>query len=213
MHFVLVHGWGFHAGLWDGVVSHLPDSDVTLVDLGFIAGGPRGAERLAGGRHCRRPLSRPAVAACAGQGAASGRWSAFRALTASAATSRSRGSPPCGVALRATQTQRLPPSGAPAGRATFAPTEAPNVARLDEGLDWLMRWDARDTKARLACPVLALAARDDAIVPEAMTEAIWQHAAGACSVIWSQDGGHVLPLRRPDWCARHVLEFAHAIQP
>ena len=46
------------------------------------------------------------------------------------------------------------------------------MARLDEGLDWLMHWDARRAKQALTCPVLALAARDDPIVPPAMSEAM-----------------------------------------
>ena len=36
MHFVLVHGWGFHAGMWADVVGHLEGADITLVDLGFV---------------------------------------------------------------------------------------------------------------------------------------------------------------------------------
>ena len=93
------------------------------------------------------------------------------------------------------------------GAAGFALPEALNVARLDEGLDWLMHWDARTAKDELACPVLALAARDDAIVPASMSEAIWQDHG----LVWSPDGGHVLPIRHPRWVARHVLEFAHAL--
>ena len=93
------------------------------------------------------------------------------------------------------------------GASGFALPEALNVARLDEGLDWLMHWDAQKAKHELACPVLALAARDDAIVPASMSEAIWEDTG----IIWSQDGGHVLPLRHPRWCARHVLEFASAL--
>ena len=93
------------------------------------------------------------------------------------------------------------------GAAGFALPEALNVARLDQGLDWLMHWDARKAKQELACPVLALAARDDAVVPASMSEAIWEDTG----IIWSQDGGHVLPLRHPRWCARHVLEFANAL--
>jgi pimeloyl-[acyl-carrier protein] methyl ester esterase len=54
--------------------------------------------------------------------------------------------------------------------------------------------------------VLALAARDDAIVPPAMSQSIWRER-----LIWSPDGGHVLPLRHPQWCARHVLEFANSL--
>ena len=70
-----------------------------------------------------------------------------------------------------------------------------------------MHWDAPKAKQELACPVLALAARDDAVVPASMSEAIWETPG----IIWSPDGGHVLPLRHPRWCARHVLEFANAL--
>jgi len=55
--------------------------------------------------------------------------------------------------------------------------------------------------------MLALASRDDTIVPPAMTESIWRDT----NIVWSNDGGHVLPLRHPRWCARHVLEFVHAL--
>ncbi len=70
-----------------------------------------------------------------------------------------------------------------------------------------MHWDAEDAKADLQCPVLALAARDDAVVPPAMTEAVWQGQ----NILWSPDGGHVLPMRHSAWCARNVLEFAHTL--
>jgi type II secretory pathway predicted ATPase ExeA len=69
------------------------------------------------------------------------------------------------------------------------------------------RWDAQVKRARLACPMRALASRDDPIVPVSMTEAIWQDTG----IDWSRDGGHVLPLRHPRWCARHVLDFAASL--
>ena len=93
------------------------------------------------------------------------------------------------------------------GAPDFAPVEALDVPRLHEGLDWLMQWDVRDAKDGLARPMLALAARDDAVVPAAMSEAIWRKPG----LVWSPDGGHVLPLRHPQWCARHVLEFARSL--
>ena len=102
---------------------------------------------------------------------------------------------------------RSKPSGGPAALPALRLPEALNVARLDEGLDWLMHWDARKAKDELQCPVLALAARDDAIVPPSMSETIW-HDAG---LTWSPDGGHVLPVSHPHWFARHVVEFARAL--
>jgi len=52
MHLVFVHGWAFHAGIWDGIVARLPDATVTRVDLGFIAGGPK---QMPTGRAMRSP--------------------------------------------------------------------------------------------------------------------------------------------------------------
>lgn len=95
------------------------------------------------------------------------------------------------------------------GTGPFAPPNALNRERLDEGLGWLLDWDERAMLASLDCPVLALAARDDAIVPPPMSAAIF----GAEKIAWSETGGHVLPLSRPDWCAKHVLDFAHDLEP
>jgi pimeloyl-[acyl-carrier protein] methyl ester esterase len=206
MHFVLVHGWGFHAGIWTDFVSHLDGAEVTLVDLGFVSGGPKGETDW--------PTDAIAVGHSLGLlwllRHGGGRFRAlvsvqgFDCFCCHIAPSR--------VEALKRGLEREPHATVQAlwrscGASGFALPEALNIARLDEGLDWLMHWDARQAKDELACPVLALASRDDAIVPAAMSEAIWQ----GHFVQWSQDGGHVLPLRHPRWCARHVLEFAHAL--
>ena len=206
MHLVLVHGWGFHAGTWADMVAHVPGAEATLIDLGFVEGGPRGAADW--------PSDSIAVGHSLGllwllqQGR--GR---FRALVsvqgfdcfcchipASRIASMQRG-------LRRDAPATLESFWQASGAPHFAPPTALKMDRLDEGLDWLMRWDARGIRAKLDCPVLALAARDDVIVPPGMTSAIWPEA----DTIWSPDGGHVLPLKHPEWCARHILEFAHAL--
>jgi pimeloyl-[acyl-carrier protein] methyl ester esterase len=206
MHFVLVHGWGFHAGVWDGLVKHLDGAEVTLIDLGFVAGGPEGEKTW--------PEDAIAIGHSLGllwllaRGA--GR---FRALVSvqgfdcfcchvpgSRVAAMRRG---LGLSPNATVENFWRSCGA----ADFAPLPALDVPRLREGLEWLMHWDAQDVKDGLQCPVLALASRDDAIVPAAMSEAIW----GKSRLVWSPDGGHVLPLKHPEWCARHVLEFANSV--
>ena len=136
-------------------------------------------------------------------------WSASRASTASVLIFRRRGSPACGAGFAVTLARPLRPSGAAAALSPSHPPEALNVERLDEGLGWLMDWDESKARAELACPTLALAARDDEVVPQAMSEAIW----GSDTIRWSETGGHVLPLKHPEWCANHVLDFAHALQP
>jgi pimeloyl-[acyl-carrier protein] methyl ester esterase len=181
MHFVFVHGWGFNPEIWRDVIRNTGNAEVTLVDLGFIAGGPRAATEW--------PGDAVAVGHSLGllwllhRAAEEGR-APFRALVS--VQGFDRFCPP------------IPPSRG-----------ALNVGRLDEGLGWLMDWDETETKAALACPTLALAARDDAVVPQAMSEAIWRSDA----IRWSSTGGHVLPLKHPEWCANHVLDFAHALKP
>lgn len=206
MHFVLVHGWGFHAGIWADFVAHLDGADVTLVDLGFVAGGPKGAHAWPG----------DAIAVGHSLGLlwllerGGGHFKAlvsvqgFDCFCCHVAPSR--------VAALQRGLEREPAGTLQAfwrscGAAGFAQPEALNVERLTEGLDWLMHWDKRAAREGLRCPMRALATRDDAIVPVSMTEAIWQDSG----IDWSQDGGHVLPLRHPRWCARHVLDFAASL--
>jgi pimeloyl-[acyl-carrier protein] methyl ester esterase len=205
MHFVLVHGWGFHAGIWTDVVVRL-GVEVTLIDLGFVSGGPKGKTEW--------PADAIAVGHSLGllwllkhgQGRFRGIVSiqGFDCFCCHVAPSR--------VQALKRGLEREPHGTLQAfwrscGAARFALPEMLNAARLGEGLDWLMHWDAREAKDGLACPVLALASRDDAVVPPSMSEAIWQDRR----LVWSDDGGHVLPSKQPDWCARHVLEFARAL--
>ena len=203
MHFVLVHGWGFHAGIWADFAAQLRDADVTLVDLGFVAGGPKGntdwpADAIAvghslgllwllkqGGSRVRALVSI--------QG-----FDCFCCIAPSRVQALQRG-------LEREPHGTLQAFWRSCGAAGFALPAALNVPRLGEGLDWLMHWDTRKAKDELTCPTLALASRDDVIVPPSMSEAIWKE------IVWSEDGGHVLPIRHPKWCARHVLEFADAL--
>jgi pimeloyl-[acyl-carrier protein] methyl ester esterase len=205
MHFVLVHGWGFHAGIFADFIDNLRGSEVTLVDLGFVAGGPKGAS----------DWSEDAIAVGHSLGLlwllerGSGRFRAlvsvqgFDCFSCHVAPSRlaalKRG-------LERDAGGTLQAFWRSCGASGFALPEALNVARLDEGLDWLTTWDARKARDSLTCPILALASRDDVIVPPSMSEAIWGE-----NIVWSPDGGHVLPLKHPEWCARHVLEFANSL--
>jgi len=206
MRFVLVHGWGFHAGIFADFIGHLEGAEVTLVDLGFVAGGPEGASDW--------PADAIAVVHSLGLlwllENGGGRFRAlvsvhgFDCFCCHIAPSR--------IAALKRGLEREPAGTLQAfwrscGASGFALPEVLNIPRLDEGLDWLMHWDARKAKDELHCPVLALAARDDPVVPPSMTEAIWSERG----IVWSPDGGHVLPLRHPRWCARHVLEFARAL--
>jgi pimeloyl-[acyl-carrier protein] methyl ester esterase len=212
MHFVLVHGWGFNPAIWRDVTGYMRNSEISYVDLGFIAGGPKAAAQW--------PSDAIAVGHSLGvlwllHRARQEGHAPFRALVSIEGFDRfCPHIPPSRVAgmrrgLRRDAYQTVEAFWRGCGTELFAPADALNVERLDEGLSRLMDWDESKAKAELACPILALAARDDAIVPQAMTEAIWR----SDTIRWSDTGGHVLPLKHPEWCASHVLDFAHALKP
>jgi pimeloyl-[acyl-carrier protein] methyl ester esterase len=188
------------------------NSEISYVDLGFIAGGPKAAAQW--------PSDAIAVGHSLGvlwllHRARQEGHAPFRALVSIEGFDRfCPHIPPSRVAgmrrgLRRDAYQTVEAFWRGCGTELFAPADALNVERLDEGLSRLMDWDESKAKAELACPILALAARDDAIVPQAMTEAIWR----SDTIRWSDTGGHVLPLKHPEWCASHVLDFAHALKP
>jgi pimeloyl-[acyl-carrier protein] methyl ester esterase len=209
MHFVLVHGWGFNAEIWGGLRGKLGSNrEVNALNLGFIRGGPEDPETW------------PEKAIAIGHSLGllwllrHKRVHNFRALVSIQGFDRF--SPP--IPRRRVASMRRELARDPAavltsfwrgcGTEPFAPPEFLDVGRLDEGLGWLMDWDETVTKAKLDCPVLALAARDDAIVPASMSAGVW----GEENIVWSETGGHVLPLARPEWCAEHVLDFAHDLE-
>ena len=142
MRFVLVHGWGFHAGIWDEFVRHLPDAEISRVDLGFVKGGPAGVSDW-------HPDS-IAVGHSLGllwllkQGR--GR---FRALVSiqgfdcfSCHMPRSR---VLGMqrTLKRDADATLRAFWQACGTEPFAAKDALNVEALGEGLDWVASWDAR----------------------------------------------------------------------
>ncbi len=170
----------------------LQGAEITLVDLGFVSGGPKGETDW--------PPDAVAVGHSLGL-----LWllqrgeGKFRALVSvqgfdcfcchiapSRVTALKRG-----IAREPHET--LQAFWRSCGAAGFALPEALNPARLEEGLDWLMHWDAREARRELDCPVLALATRDDAIVPPSMTEAIWQDT----DIKWSPRRWSCSPVTAP----------------
>ena len=209
MHFVLVHGWGFNGGIWRELRTKLAlNARVHALNLGFVRGGPEDPGTWPNGGiavghslgvlwllHNKKSYN-------------------FRALVSIQGFDRFWPHIPLPRVERMRRELAADPPATMSrfwrscGTVPFAPPEHLDVARLDEGLGWLMDWDETATKANLDCPVLALASRDDAIVPPAMSSAIW----GEEMIVWSEGGGHVLPLSRPEWCAQHVLDFAHDLE-
>lgn len=93
----------------------------------------------------------------------------------------------------------LPPPGAPL-----------NVERLAADLALLLDVDVSAPLAALEVPVLALASRDDPIVPAALTEATFAPRAHT-QLVWQARGGHALGYAGVDDCAATLQAFLETL--
>ena len=194
-----VHGWGFNASVWKAIISYLPDCDISTVDLGFIRGSDMGEPELARGTviigHSLGVL-----------------WSLKHLPECPAALISicgfDRFSPPVpGRNLEIMKRGLMKDHAAQlayfwrsCGVSPVAEEAFLNRDGLSMGLDWLAQWDGRHELSELSCPVHALAAIDDEIVPEEMSRDTWGRNISA----WSDGGGHGLPVTRPRWCAQQI---------
>lgn len=218
---LFIHGWAFTPAFWEPLRKELPDMDAHCLDLGFF-GPPRLETPFADDavvavghslgllwllREAGFPL-RGLRGLC---GIVSlGGFSVFTAMEDA----------PCGVSSTAVRVMRR---GLGRGHAAMAgvletfhrncgtpPEYRPDYTparpeRLAEGLDWLLTWNQRAALGALGVPVSALAARDDAIVPPALTTACFSHKASRLE--WLATGGHAFPLTQAAACARHIRAF------
>ncbi|MBF0191308.1 MAG: alpha/beta hydrolase [Magnetococcales bacterium] len=214
---LLVHGWGFGAGVWRPVRRALSDLTVQTLDLGFHGAPaltiPPHAPFIAVGHSLgflwlTRQLDHPDFAArCRGLMAINGFCRFARAPDY-----------PLGVAGRilermATRLQEDPQEvlsvfQRQGGLDQPIPLPATlNPEALAQGLTWLAEWDTRPILARWSKPLRVLASADDRVVTPEMTRA--QFAAFQPDPIqWLPDGGHLLPLTRPEWCASMITTLA-----
>lgn len=205
MRFVLVHGWGFGPSIFDPLIAELPQqAEIARVDLGFLGDEPHlpgwEDDAVAIGHSLgvmwllkARPSSFRALVSIQGFDC----FSSYVRSAKIAAMRKSLENDPYGLMQIFWRS---------CGTADVAPPDRLNQARLEEGLDWLMNWDETAVRQALTCPILALASKDDPIVPAKMSEVIWGER-----LKWSADAGHCLPLRHPAWCAEKITEFAAAL--
>ena len=208
--YVLLHGWGFDAGFWDGVRARLPEEDVAVLDWGYF-GAPL---------FLPPPPGRPLIAVGHSYGAmlllqlAGVKWSGFVAVNGFNRFSQTDDYP--GARRRVVDQMLKRFDEAPAAvlaefRARCGAAEPPppglDVQRLRAGLEALRDDDARDAAAALDCPALLLAGDADPIVSPETTRAsaaCFRHA----TVEWQAGGGHLSPRLAPDWCVGHLTAFA-----
>lgn len=206
MELVFVHGWGFHGGLWHGLRERLPDREHGLVDLGFIRDGPKGIGTWPdnavyvghsfgllwllkhGPEQMRGLVSIGGFDRFADHGDMAKLQDMKNGLERNPPAQMRAFWQACGL-------------DRPIDPAT------PDPATLKAGLDWLATWDARDEMAALDCPFLALASEDDAIVPSAMSRAVWVDY----NLRLHATGGHALPLTEPEWCVSEITRFVDAL--
>ncbi|MBF0183697.1 MAG: alpha/beta hydrolase [Magnetococcales bacterium] len=209
---LLVHGWGLGPGVWQAMRRLLPSWPCLTVNLGFFSTPqlqiPDDRPLLAVGHSLgflwllRQLPAAPWRSHCLG-------------LLGIAAFSRfaraadfDEGVPP---RLLQRMRQRLPEDPAAVlqafaqqgGMAITPPDKVADPTALLQGLAWLAEWDGRQTLQQWPGLVANLAARDDQVVPPLLSERCFTPAQQH----WLQEGGHLLPLTRPEACARFVQQF------
>jgi pimeloyl-[acyl-carrier protein] methyl ester esterase len=203
---LLVHGWGFDARFWAPLRAALEGYESVAWDLGFFGGAARpelpvGRDVVAVG-HSFGVLwllhNRPVA------------WRALVAVNGFGCFTR-REDFPQGQAARPlermiTQLGAAPGEVVAAFRARCGAAAAvPGVLDQDvldqgallEGLRGLAQWDERP-----AAVDLALCGRADPLVPEAMSGASFP-----ADVTRWHEGGHLLPVEDPEWCAAQLRAF------
>ena len=209
MKLVLVHGWGFHAGVWEKLIPHLDGHDIFLIDLGFIRGGPRASHEMPAGslcighsfgvmwllKHGPRPMR--------GLGSIAGFDCLHKYVPKDVLEDMREG-------MRRDPQQQMKTFWKEGGFAGHEPKGELDAGGLRGGLDWISAWDTGEELKELGVPVLALASKDDRVVRKEATEAIW--GGGVAELHWNNGGGHLLPLTQPEWCAEHINRFADDLE-
>jgi pimeloyl-[acyl-carrier protein] methyl ester esterase len=197
---LFVHGWGFDASAWDAMRGAFAAEDSLAWDLGYFGAAsqpelPPGRPVLAVGHsfgllrllHQSKPAFRSVVS--------------INGFTCFA----QRNDFKAGIAPRLLQRMQskiaTDASGvvknfrALCGVTTNLPGE-PVIEKLQAGLEGLQNWDERQ-----ATVTAALCGASDTLVTPAMSRACFP----GDKIHW-HEGGHMLPLTAPDWCAQHLRD-------
>ncbi|MDP1652132.1 MAG: hypothetical protein Q8L56_05345 [Rhodocyclaceae bacterium] len=207
---VLVHGWGYDAGLWDAVRARLPAAlTAETLDFGYF-----------GATHAVPPAPTFAESVIAVGHSLGALWWLAQSDISWRRLLCLNGFP------RFTETDAYSPAVAPRVLARMqaqfardpvpvladfharcgghAPSGTPDPARLAAGLDGLAHWDGRKTLAARSADVFALAGAADAIVPAAMSAMAFSGSQLECVAA----PGHLLPVTHPELCARWIERLA-----
>lgn len=205
----LVHGWGYDASVWRDVTPLLAGGEPELIDLGYFGKSALATRRTG-----------PRIAVGHSLGALwwlvhnSSAWDAlviingFPRFTATADL-------PAGIVPRVLARMQRRFAQEPAEVLTefqqtcgaSGPALPADIQALARGLEFLAVADGRVRLGERRAAIHALASRDDAVVPAALSEAAFAALPDA-QVHWCDSGGHVLPLTRPHDCAALIHAVA-----
>lgn len=204
MELVFIHGWGFDRSVWHRVADHFTDVNCHYVELGYTGKPPHfdvppdavmighSLGAMWALRHANKSIR--GLVSIAG-------FDCFHAhVPAKDIRAMQRN-------LRDDPEKQMRAFYAACGYIPFYNVSTMNLMRLDEGLQFLLDWDGQMVRDYLACPVMALGAEDDLIVPPAMTRAVWHKH----DLRMTQKGGHILPMTRHEWCAENIRAFINVL--
>lgn len=192
---ILLHGWGFDAGLWDGLAQAMPSHPILRWDRGYF------------GAPAAPVIDGPVV----GIGHSLGSMLLADLLPAKAPLIAINGfdhfTGPDGVALRVVERMQARFAQAPTEvltdfRARCGAPPAPgelNQTRLAEDLSLL----ATHRAAAGARRILSLQGNMDSILPTCLRDKVFPGAARATC----EDAGHLLPMTHVAWCADQIEAF------
>jgi pimeloyl-[acyl-carrier protein] methyl ester esterase len=203
---VFIHGWGFDTRFWDKLCAALPQFRHTRIDLGFFgATAPpparESSKRILVGHSLGFVHGLRHYKDWAG-------WIAINGFTRFLKTAAEPGCMPA-ANLRALRMGLQNGTEKPLQdfyRSIDAPPlqGTPKIERLREGLDELQSIDTGALLGEQNLPGLALASRNDPLVPIDASEAL---GAKAKDFRLHDEAGHLLPLSDPAWCAAAMTEF------
>ncbi len=208
---VLVHGWGFEPGIWQGLRGALAEFESSTIDLGYY-GPPCGPAF---------PPDRPVVVVGHSLGVLwllktrPFPWQALVSINGFPRFVEGEGYEPA-VRMRVIDRMIRRLAADPAGvveefrhrcGATGPLPDGPVPDALLQGLTWLRDWDARQEEGSPNQePILALSGGVDPILPAGMDEHCFSNF-GDVQRIRHDKGGHLLPVTNPEWCAQQVRAF------
>lgn len=209
MKLLFIHGWGFDSRVWNGVREHLNEFEHDCIDFGFTK------DTL---RHEELP-DHPYVAVGHSMGvmwALKNQNEHIKGLVSFGGFDCFYKHVPAEILDGFRQRFESDPAAhmkrfwAQGLEEDLCPVDRLELDRLKEAMDWLGGWDAEKEAREFKHPILAVALKNDKIVPPAMSEAVWTKIPEA-SLVWHETGSHFLPATEPQYCADQIRRFVDAL--